>query len=131
MDLSEYIQSELAKKDWKVSRLAKESGVSHVYIGYIIKRVDPNTGKQPNPSIDKLINISKALNVDVMNLVLAYQGVDPSKISDENNNLKYKQAIINLFDSLSKEDQINLMGKYLPELLAEANRIEELGKEGK
>lgn len=78
----EYIRSLLDEKEWKASTLAKKAGLSHVYVGSIIRGENPKTGKHPNLTIDTLQSLAKALNVPIELLIGAYLGRDPSSIRE-------------------------------------------------
>lgn len=74
----DYIERIMLAKGLNVNRLAKLAGLSHVYVGDLIK--GESRGKQPRPTIDTILALSKALNIDYNNLILAYRGFDPDKV---------------------------------------------------
>jgi transcriptional regulator with XRE-family HTH domain len=78
----QYIEKLLNKKGWKASELAKKAGLSHVYIGQLLRGNNPDTGKPPRVSVDTLQSISRALNIPESKLFLAYKGIDPDKDDD-------------------------------------------------
>jgi transcriptional regulator with XRE-family HTH domain len=72
-----YIQKLLEERDWTITKLASKAGMSHVYLGNLIRGENPNNGKQPKTSIDTLVALSKALKIPESKLLLAYKGIDP------------------------------------------------------
>lgn len=96
----QYIERLLDEKGWKRSRLAKEAGLSHVYVNQLI--VGDNKGKPPRPTIDTLIALSDALDVDIIDLILAYKGKDPAKV-DTKSGMPLDRALLTAFHEFLKE----------------------------
>lgn len=100
----EYIQKLLDQKGWSAARLAKETGLSHTYIGHLIKGEASGKPGPPSPTIDVLITLSKALNASEASLILAYQGKDPEQVGpDFKQHPDYKGAAKAFFASLPPE----------------------------
>lgn len=78
----QYVERLLNKKGWKASDLAKRAGLSHVYIGQLLRGSNPDTGKPPRLSVDTLQSIAKALGIPESKLLLAYRGIDPESDGD-------------------------------------------------
>ncbi len=72
-----YLQFCLTQKEWSASKLAKKTGMSHSYIGALIRGGRSSDKQAPKLSVDTLIQLSKALSVPEENLLLAYKGIDP------------------------------------------------------
>ena len=49
---------------------AKILGISHTHLDSLEKGVDPRTGKKVNVTVDVLLKISSALNLDIRDLIL-------------------------------------------------------------
>jgi DNA-binding Xre family transcriptional regulator len=77
MTLGRYVASMINEKEWNVSRLAKEAGLSPNYAGFIVNDLDPRTGRPPAIKFDTLLDLANALRVPYVNLCEAYQGRDP------------------------------------------------------
>lgn len=86
------------KKKLTIKELEKLSGVSSSGI----QRIE--SGLSESPGIQTLLNLSKALNVPIMSLILAYQGKDPDSESAKSYKNDESQQIVNalLKDLLGK-----------------------------
>ncbi len=124
-----YIQRLLENKGWNKSKLAKEAVISTGHISWLINGRTSGKEGPPELRIEMLIKLSKTLNVSMDDLALAYQGKDPELTRKSKDSEVYKQAIFSFFDSLSRQDQIELLGKNRQTLLEEAKRLDNLEKE--
>jgi len=70
-------------KEWTPARLAKESKMSRTYVVQILEGTSSTTGQPPKITVDKLLQLSTALRVHPMKLILAYQGKDPDSLEKE------------------------------------------------
>jgi len=80
--LGEYIQRLLERKGgkrsgWHASRLSQETGLAYSHIHYILTGEASGKKDAPSPSIDVFLKLEKALNVPIINLIVAYTGKDP------------------------------------------------------
>jgi transcriptional regulator with XRE-family HTH domain len=77
----QYISELLSAKDWNMAKLAKEAGLSHQYVRWV---VNGETADKPNPpsiSVDTLLSLSRALGASPIALLRVYDGKSPD--SDE------------------------------------------------
>lgn len=84
----EYLQRLIEKKGgkragWTQEYLGAKANVSQSYIAWLLNGETSGKDGPPKISIDTALGLSKALNVPVTNLILAYQGIDP----DESNKI--------------------------------------------
>lgn len=82
-------------KKLSLRQLAKLSGLSHGAIQKI------ESGSTKDPGIEVLEALSKALNVPLMNLVLAWQGKDVERYQPGTSS--YKEAFRELYESTPRE----------------------------
>lgn len=109
-----------------MTQLAKQSGISYAYLNYLIHGEDPKTGRPPSPSIDKLLAISKALNVPIMSLITAYQGKNPDIVNSSSDTEVYKEATRGFIQALPEEEAFALLDRMPPEVLRK--RLERMEK---
>lgn len=95
----------LDEKGWKNTDLAKASGLTDTYIGYLIRGYTSSQPNPPNLTIETLIKLRKALNISYDELINAYQG---KKVEDEAVHL----------DEQLKESLIGFISTLPPELVA-------------
>ena len=77
--LGDYIQTLRERKGLTTRELGRRAGLNYETIRKI------ETGYTKSPGLEAVIEISKALNVHPLNLILAYQGIDPEKQKGERN----------------------------------------------
>ncbi len=75
--LGQYIEKIVTERGITPNKLAIKMGVSPSYVQYLIRGEASGKKAPPNPTIDILINLSKALNVPIQSLINAYQGKEP------------------------------------------------------
>jgi transcriptional regulator with XRE-family HTH domain len=81
---ADYIRRLLKQKEWTANKLAEKSGISHSFVGTLLRGGRSNDKYPPKISVDTLIDLTKALKVPEMNLFLAYQGIDPDQTPQVN-----------------------------------------------
>jgi transcriptional regulator with XRE-family HTH domain len=69
----EFLNKALSRKGWNASELAKRSGLSHVYVGQIIRGCNPDTGKPPQISVKTMKQLADALDLQPLALIQAYE----------------------------------------------------------
>lgn len=109
-----YLESLLEQKGgrlagWHKKRLADETGLAYSYISYLLSGEASGRKDPPSPSIDVFINLSKVLNVDIMDLILAYQGKNPEAEAKKETGTKYKQAVKAFLSALPEDDLVELI----------------------
>ena len=72
-----YIEKVVTERGISPNKLAIKMGISPSYIQYLIRGEASGKKAPPNPSIDLLLSLSKALDVPIQNLINAYQGKEP------------------------------------------------------
>lgn len=70
MNFSEYLKSWMDENDLSARAVDRLTGISHSYIGYILKGKNPN-GEKPNISIDKYRKFAKAMGFNDVNELFA------------------------------------------------------------
>lgn len=93
---AEYLRRLLAQKDWTANKLADKAGISHSFIGTILRGGRSNDKNPPKISVDTLIDLAKALKISEIELFLAYKGIDPgeaAQINGEAFNLSQEVAL--------------------------------------
>ena len=65
MKLGEKIKEQRLLKKMTMDTLAKQAGISKGYVSMLEKGINPNTKKTLIPSLDKVQNIAKALNIEL------------------------------------------------------------------
>lgn len=76
---AEYLRRLLEQRDWTANKLADRAGISHSFVGTLLRGGRSSDKNPPKISVDTLIDLAKALKVSEMDLLLAYKGIDPDE----------------------------------------------------
>jgi transcriptional regulator with XRE-family HTH domain len=109
--LGKYLLFLLKQKDWTVQRLAKEAGLSHVYVGNLVKDVDPRTGKPVKPTLDTLDLLGKALRVPYYKLAESYYGRNPDSLEFNKSEMETAHQVFQAgYDAAVEEMKRKVLG---------------------
>lgn len=78
---AEYLRRQLEQRDWTANKLADKAGISHSFVGTLLRGGRSSDKNPPKISVDTLLDLAKALKVSESELLLAYKGIDPNEAS--------------------------------------------------
>lgn len=64
-NLNTILKSKRLEKDMSLRQFSEFLGISHAYLSKLEKGTDPRTGKEIAPTMDTLMKISDALNINI------------------------------------------------------------------
>jgi transcriptional regulator with XRE-family HTH domain len=113
---SEYLRRLLEQRDWTANKLGDRAGISHSFVGTLLRGGRSSDKNPPKISVDTLIDLAKALKVSELDLLLAYKGIDPDEApgGDEAFNLSREVMLASVrcgreWDQLAKKQRQQVM----------------------
>lgn len=79
--LAEIIQKYILANDISMRSFARKAGLSHAYVDKLRKGMDPETKKPVEPTMDTLVRIAKALEMNLLELLALCEYIDHAEIA--------------------------------------------------
>lgn len=119
MNFSEYLKSWMDENGLSARAVDRLTGISHSYIGYILKGKKPN-GEKPNISIDKYRKFAKAMGFNDVNELFALIDDDVQWGTPKKNKVSVKakaeeDSILEAYSRATYEEKklvYYILGKY-------------------
>lgn len=108
-NLGKYLQNERKKRNMSLREFAKYLGISHSYLSKLENGVDSRTGKPVSPTIEILIDISKALHISLEYLLEMAGYLETNNLSDEYQSITTPQEALSF---ILKQEMIADYGGY-------------------
>ena len=114
MTLSEFLKDYRRRMNISQRTLAQRCNVSHAYIGFLEKGVNPTTGEPIKPTLANLEKIARGMNIELDSLIdsanvtmvtLNGYDIDPIDMKEES----IESQLIRMYRGMTEDGQQRLM----------------------